>query len=231
MTLEEFKKIMEKEHKSLDREGMYKIYYQLLEKEIINNNFDLKKDLVWDSSKVKGQVNEYQINKKNYNNFWQDFEQQAPFIEEIVKKAFYKTGIQRVTIRKYIDIILNHMIPVNKEIQKLIIAVQKKAIRQIEGIYAVLENNKIVYIGITETSFENEEKKILDGIKQHSNELPLYQLIDPNNSIKFKRLIETNSLIEVTKRDLEAMLYGLIVVFKPAYNFVGRTRPFEFTVN
>lgn len=157
----------------------------------------------------------------------------------------------------YLDKILNHMIPINNiyidnyintintnyqeakqkyEKKKEYYKAKKELDKQIKkedkgGIYGIYEDGQLVYIGMTMRSFEdrwNEHKK---NIEKKSQELNLYSLINPNAKIEFKKILEISQMFsdsQITKRDIQAMEFALIMEHKPKYNFAGRILPYIF---
>lgn len=73
--------------------------------------------------------------------------------------------------------------------------------------------------------------KHIQNINLKSKELYVYSLLDNEDNITFKILIdvaklETNSTI--TRRDVESMELGLISVYKPPGNLAGNKYEFKF---
>ena len=100
------------------------------------------------------------------------------------------------------------------------------------GIYGIYENNELVYIGMTMRNFQVRWHEHLENIKEQTNALPLYRLINSDNKITFKILLNKKYMFsnsEITRRDLEAMEFALIQEHKPKYNFSGRTQEYRFS--
>lgn len=156
------------------------------------------------------------------------------------------------SLDNYVKIVLSHCVPVKENLinsfnQKIEETVQfmkeeiskKQNERQGKqgstddngGIYGIYENDELVYIGMTMRSFESRWKEHKERIKNGSNELALYSLIDANAKIEFKKLLEVdkmNSNDKITKRDVQAMEFALIQEHRPKYNFAGKSQPYVF---
>lgn len=69
------------------------------------------------------------------------------------------------------------------------------------------------------------------GIETGSKELIFYNQINKENKIEFKKLIDVSKIksnSKITKRDVQSMELGLIRVFKPKYNYAGRTVEYKY---
>ena len=250
----EFKDIMSVEKSVASRDNMYICYLYLDTIDIIKNNFQIEKNMVWDKSSLKKQykteVSQYIINEKYLSSdFWLEvFRQNEDFLNMKQFSNFYekKTKVRKdyYSLERYAEIILNHMIPNNNNIvfqinhkkeQKRIERQQNERINEIMnegGIYGIYENNELVYIGMTMRNFQIRWNEHLENIKEQTNELPLYRLINPDNQITFKILLNKKYMFsnsEITRRDLEAMEFALIQEHKPKYNFSGRTQKYIFS--
>lgn len=244
----EFKDIMSVEKSSASRDNLYICYLYLDTIDIIKNKFHIEKNIVWDKSNLKKQyrteVSQYLINKELCPDFWlKIFRQNEDFLNIKQFSNFYqqKTKIRRdyYSLKNYAEIILNHMIPnnnvvvqINYKKKKEQIEKQQNEIMNEGGIYGIYENNELVYIGMTMRNFQIRWNEHLENIKEQTNKLPLYRLINPNNQITFKILLNKKYMFsnsEITRRDLEAMEFALIQEHKPKYNFSGRTQEYRFS--
>lgn len=126
----------------------------------------------------------------------------------------------------------NVVVQINHKEKKEQIEKQQNEIMNEGGIYGIYENNELVYIGMTMRNFQIRWNEHLENIKEQTNKLPLYRLINPNNQITFKILLNKKYMFsnsEITRRDLEAMEFALIQEHKPKYNFSGRTQEYRFS--
>ena len=100
------------------------------------------------------------------------------------------------------------------------------------GIYCIKEKGEIIYIGMTETSFEQRWKEhrecflnpnLSDMVLYHSSlnikDLTLEIMVD---------LTKEKADRELTRRDIKAMEMGLIAYFKPKCNISGVKIPYRF---
>lgn len=250
----EFEDIMSVEKSTASRANLYICYLYLDTIDIIKNNFKIEKNIVWNKDKIKKKyitkVSQYYIDKEYLSeNFWlKVFQQNDNFLDMKNFSNFYylKTNTRKdyFSLRNYAELILNHMIPKNNNIvfniseeekQKDIERKKDKKINEIMtegGIYGIYENNELVYIGMTMRNFQIRWNEHLENIKEQTDKLPLYRLIDPNNQITFKILLNKKYMFsnsEITRRDLEAMEFALIQEHKPKYNFSGRVQEYIFS--
>ena len=229
---EKFIDIMSVEKSSASRDNMYICYLYLNTIDMIKNKFHIEKNIVWDKSSLKNkyeiEVSQYLINKKDScSDFWlKVFRQNEDFLDIKQFSDFYqqKTKIRRdyYSLKNYAKIILNHMIPndnvviqINhEEKQKQIEKQYNERINKIMdegGIYGIYENNELVYIGMTMRNFQTRWNEHLENIKEQTSELPLYHLINPDNKITFKILLNKKYM------------------FSTKYNFAGRNQPYRFS--
>lgn len=250
----EFEDIMSIEKSTASRANLYICYLYLDTIDIIKNNFKIEKNIVWNKDKIKKkyitEVSQYCIDKKYSSaNFWlKVLQQNKDFLDMKDFSKFYhsKTNSRKdyFSLRRYLELVLNHMIPKNNNIifniseeekQKDIERKKDKKINEIMtegGIYGIYENNELVYIGMTMRNFQIRWNEHLENIKEQTDKLPLYRLIDPNNQITFKILLNKKYMFsnsEITRRDLEAMEFALIQEHKPKYNFSGRVQEYIFS--
>ena len=251
---DEFKDIMSVEKSIASRDNMYICYLYLDTIDIIKDNFQIEKNMVWDKIGLKKQfrteVSQYVIDEKYLSSdFWLEvFRQNEDFLNMKQFSNFYekktKTRKDYYSLKKYAKMILNHMIPNNnniifqinhKEKQKQIRKQYDEKINEIiseGGIYGIYENDELVYIGMTMRNFQIRWNEHLENIKEQTSELLLYHLINPDNKITFKILLNKKYMFsnsEITRRDLEAMEFALIQEHQPKYNFAGRNQPYRFS--
>lgn len=258
---EKFTEYFKTENKMLSRDNLYVIYEFLL---TLNNK--LEEDYKFNIDRIKSysflldeglQKRIEELHEPYcHTNFWNMMINQDREVEKDRDKkmsTFFKerTGMQRdyCSLHHYMDIILCHLIPVNKQVieiycKKVEVYVKKmedmlarkrsknnKIITNNGGIYGIYENGELVYIGMTMRPFEDRWKEHQERIEKGSNELALYNLIDANAKIEFKKLLEVDKMDsndKITKRDLQAMEFALIQEHRPKYNFAGRTQPYRF---
>lgn len=205
------------------------LVYQYIMKQDWAKNFSFEKFFYWENSTHKISYKYQYLCEKctlNFFEFW--FSNQFVFmvgkhlnnINSVVKlnlyemyKDFRKThkNIDKYQFSNYVFYILSQMKPLkNGGI----------------GIYGIYEDNQLVYIGYTMRSFDIRWQEHRRGIAQQSDKLWLYKLINKKNKIDFRVLLDVTELKynrKITKHDLEMMELALIHVFKPKYNFAGKT--------
>ena len=106
--------------------------------------------------------------------------------------------------------------------------------REVEsyGVYSIWKNNELIYIGSTMRNFEdrfNERRKNIT--MGNSKELYVYSLINSNDKIEFKILIDAKNLkvnTQLTRRDIESMELTLITLYKPVGNLAGNNYEFKY---
>lgn len=254
---EKFIEIMSIDKTQSSRESLYICFLYLQTIPIIINNFQLVENIVWDKRSIlkskQDIVKQYFIDDKYACiDFWNQVLRENQIINLRELSYFYKehskvNGRDYFRLNSYIEIILNHMIPKtknfifkvkvkDKEIPKATtqstIKIKDNRKEDVGGIYGIYENDKLVYIGMTTRSFKIRWNEHLERIKEKSDELALYLLIDSNSKIEFKILLDKNDLISdsrITKRDLQAMEFALIKEHQPRYNFAGRNQPYRFS--
>lgn len=250
---EKFIDIMSVEKSSASRDNMYICYLYLNTIDMIKNKFHIEKNIVWDKSSLKKQykteVSQCLINKEDLcSDFWlKVFRQNEDFLNIKHFSDFYqqKTKIRRdyYSLKNYAKIILNHMIPNDNVVIQINYEEKQKQVRKQYdekineimsegGIYGIYENDELVYIGMTMRNFQTRWNEHLENIKEQTYELPLYHLINPDNKITFKILLNKKYMFsnsEITRRDLEAMEFALIQEHQPKYNFAGRNQPYRFS--
>lgn len=100
------------------------------------------------------------------------------------------------------------------------------------GIYCIQYRGEIIYIGMTQTSFEQRWKEHLQLFKHPNNsDMLLYHAnVDPNE-LEFRVMVDLTkekANRELTTRDIKAMEMGFIACFKPRFNVSGVKIPYRF---
>lgn len=107
----------------------------------------------------------------------------------------------------------------------------KKKKKELQGgVYGIYEDGELVYIGMTMRNFEDRINEHMKNIQNHSNELYMYSKF--NGELTWSKLIEIKDLKtnkELTRRDIEAMEFALISLYKPKYNLAGNTMEYKFS--
>lgn len=78
--------------------------------------------------------------------------------------------------------------------------------------------------------FEDRIKEHEEGIKNKTNELYMYSKF--SGELSWNKLIEIKNLKankEIARRDIEAMEFALINLYKPKYNLAGNTMEYKFS--
>ena len=112
---------------------------------------------------------------------------------------------------------------------------EKRRMLSNRGIYGIYCNNKLIYIGKTNVSFEQRFKQHKDAIDNNEPKQSLHTYI-----IKAKQngaVIEMKPIINIldlkvkgniTDRDLQAMELALIQLYQPICNVEGINKQYEF---
>ena len=102
------------------------------------------------------------------------------------------------------------------------------------GIYGIYVDEKIVYIGKTETSFQRRFTQHKHHTLSVDSSMPLYnylrQQMAQGHSINLKPLISIEDLQvdgKLTSRDIKMMELALIDLYKPICNVQGRISPYS----
>lgn len=104
------------------------------------------------------------------------------------------------------------------------------------GVYAILADEEIIYIGSTTRSFDIRIKEHKDSVKSGSEKLKLYSIIRQLQQEKKKiswrpivncRSLKTNKIF--TKDDIESMELAFISYFQPIGNLAGKEVPFRYS--
>ena len=172
----ELDEILSYENKSLSRNNLYQIYLYLDSIKELRENFKLEKNIVWCS---------YKIGK--YSNFIKEYFIELPIPQEQLGLLFRTNtdfwtitnlidliNIREIknkfldrdkyTIERYINILLNHMIPINNKYIEIYVEKINKKVQQKRkknnnsnkgGIYGIYEDDKLVYIGLTMRDFQD----------------------------------------------------------------------------
>ncbi len=244
---EEFEKCMKCEHKSLNRKNMY-IVYQYIIKQMPKLDSNYKLDSCSHDSYVCFLTKEQRSNLPGYilscGKYWEFIDLDS--FQNIVGYFFKQTQTKKSKgdLNHYIQIILKHLIPTaQKEIDNFYYALQQEVkiyekkyhIKQEKtisyGVYGIYENDELVYVGMTMRDFEERWEEHKRGIETGSKELIFYSQINKENKIEFKKLIDVSKIksnSKITKRDVQSMELGLIRVFKPKYNYAGRTVEYKY---
>lgn len=116
---------------------------------------------------------------------------------------------------------------------------KKQAIKENSdrGIYGIYCNDKLIYIGKTNVSFEARFKQHKEAVESKSTIQFLYKYIvqqkEQNNAeITMKPLVNIKELKvkgKITNRDIEAMELALIDLYKPICNIQGVKQDYEFS--
>ena len=109
----------------------------------------------------------------------------------------------------------------------------KKTNKEVEayGVYGIYKNDCLMYIGSTMRDFSIRFNEHIENIKSKSNELYVYSLLNKEDNITFKVLInakQLNTNTTLTRRDIESMELGLITVYKPPGNLAGTKYEFKY---
>lgn len=100
------------------------------------------------------------------------------------------------------------------------------------GIYCIKYKNEIVYIGMTQTSFEQRWKEHKQLFKNPANtDMLLYHSNLNSDELEFCIMVDLTKEKadrELTTRDIKAMEMGLIACFKPRFNVSGVKIPYRF---
>lgn len=100
------------------------------------------------------------------------------------------------------------------------------------GIYCIKYQGEIIYIGMTQTSFEQRWKEHMALFKNPSNtDMLLYHSNLDYRQIEFKVMVDLTkdkADRQLTTRDIKAMEMGLIACFKPRLNVSGVKVPYRF---
>lgn len=157
-------------------------------------------------------------------------------VQELNKKLYkdFRTYVSKVFCFMNQNT-FDNLIEKDKKKQEEKIKKQKEVLKQQQkkenrGIYGLLENGQIVYIGYTNRSFQIREKEHREKCKQKSNELWLYKEL--NEDFEFKPLIDISKLeadSEITLRDIKTMEFALISLYKPKYNIAGVKVPYKYS--
>lgn len=99
------------------------------------------------------------------------------------------------------------------------------------GVYGIYKDNNLIYIGSTMRDFQERFGEHIQNIISKSKELYVYSLLNDEDNISFKILIDiaqlkTNS--NITRRDVESMELGLITIYKPPGNLAGNKYEFKY---
>lgn len=101
------------------------------------------------------------------------------------------------------------------------------------GIYCIKYQDEVVYIGMTENSFEKRWKEHLYHFRNpDTNDMLLYHSNLDYEKLEFKVMVDLTkdkADRELTTRDIKAMEMGLIACFKPRYNVAGVKIPYRFS--
>lgn len=100
------------------------------------------------------------------------------------------------------------------------------------GIYCIQYKGEIIYIGMTQTSFEQRWKEHLQLFKnpKHTEMLLYHSNLNPEE-LEFRVMVDLTkekANRELTTRDIKAMEMGLIACFKPRFNVSGVKIPYRF---
>lgn len=109
-----------------------------------------------------------------------------------------------------------------------------------KGVYGIYYNDKLIYIGKTDVSFNTRFKQHQEALTSGSTSQYLYKYLlnekqlNGNIAISFKPLITIKDLkIEdvsiIKNRDIEAMELALIHLYKPICNIQGIKQDYKFT--
>lgn len=100
------------------------------------------------------------------------------------------------------------------------------------GIYCIQYKGEIIYIGMTQTSFEQRWKEHLQLFKNPKRtEMLLYHSNLNPEELEFRVMVDLTkekANRELTTRDIKAMEMGLIACFKPRFNVSGVKIPYRF---
>lgn len=99
------------------------------------------------------------------------------------------------------------------------------------GVYGIYKNDTLLYIGSTMREFSVRFEEHSNNIINHSNELYVYSLIEDDDNITFKKLIDAATLktnSELTKRDIQSMELALINTMNPPGNLAGRSYEYKY---
>lgn len=102
------------------------------------------------------------------------------------------------------------------------------------GIYGIYRNDELIYIGMTNRSFQQrwrEHQDIIEGRMQKPAGMVLYDLFSPEDKIEYKELIDCSKIKSeevLTLRDLKAMELALISLYQPVGNYSGVKAPYRW---
>lgn len=113
---------------------------------------------------------------------------------------------------------------------------KKQAIKENSdrGVYGIYCNDRLIYIGKTNVSFETRFKQHKEAIESKSTIQFLYKyIVQQNNAeITMKPLVNIKELKvkgKITNRDIEAMELAFIDLYKPICNIQGVKQDYEFS--
>lgn len=96
------------------------------------------------------------------------------------------------------------------------------------GIYGIYKDNELIYIGMTIRSFRERWYEHKNYIKNNSEALYLYFLIDSNDNIEFRIIVDADKLIDNSEKNLKRIEEAMINDYKPVGNIIknrgGRPR-------
>ena len=100
------------------------------------------------------------------------------------------------------------------------------------GIYCIKYKDEIIYIGMTQTSFEQRWREHKQHFTNPANtDMLLYHSNLNLNELEFCVMVDLTkekANRELTTRDIKAMEMGLIACFKPRFNVSGVKIPYRF---
>ena len=115
------------------------------------------------------------------------------------------------------------------------ISKEKKREQSNRGIYGIYCNDKLIYIGKTNVSFEARFKQHKDAIEQNAPEIGVHNYIikakQSGAIIIMKPLInvlDLNVKGKITDRDIQAMELALIQLYQPKCNVQGISKEYVF---
>lgn len=105
------------------------------------------------------------------------------------------------------------------------------------GVYAILADEEIIYIGSTIRNFKIRFKEHQENIACGDESLDVYNiirdLIKQGKNIAYKILIDCNKIKtnkKIISYDIESMELALILTYQPIGNIAGITKPFLYSI-
>lgn len=99
------------------------------------------------------------------------------------------------------------------------------------GVYGIYKDDELLYVGSTMRNFEDRMKEHRDNINNGSTELYFYKLVNKNDELKYRILIDVSEIKtnkKIDRTDVESMELALISYLQPVGNLAGRVSEFRY---